>query len=284
MATLYQSTHHWNQYLIRSARARWWDYGKNGVYYVTICTKNRFPFLGSIQAGQLKLSVLGATVKQLWESLPSLVSGIHLSSFVIMPNHIHGIIILDRPAGQEPLKSTIVHNSTAPLHPQSKDKAVQSAFFKSISPQKGSLPHIIRKFKGLVTKTARKAGWIKKDQPLWQARYYDRVIRDPNEFFKLSQHIKDNVKTWKQDDYFFPIPSTSTDFELLPPAKPLLKNNSKPSQQSPTIPFKNWQLSFCTDVPSILTEYWRHRAGGYEESMSWSFWLMEWLKNRTNDS
>ena len=114
MSTLYQSANHWTQYLIRSARARWWDYGKNGVYYITICTKNRFPFFGTIKEGRLEHSVLGATVKELWKAIPSMMPGVHLSSFVVMPNHLHAIVILDRPCGQEPLQTPSNNADTPP--------------------------------------------------------------------------------------------------------------------------------------------------------------------------
>jgi len=283
MSTLYQSTNHWNQYLIRSARARWWDYGKNGVYYVTMCTKQRFPFFGTIQQGQLQLSVLGAAAKELWEAIPTMIAGVHLSSFIVMPNHIHAIVILDRPAGQEPLKAPLTNGGTTPLHPKADDKTVRAAFFKSISPQKGSLPHIIRKFKGLVTKLARQAGWIEKTQPLWQARYYDRVIRHPNEFFKLSQYIQNHVETWEQDDYFFPMPNRDTKFELLPPA--IVTNSANtpmPPQANNTVPFKEWQLSVLKDIPSIIKAYWQYNARTLTDPLSWQAWLTDWLAHHAD--
>lgn len=280
MSTLYQSANHWNQYLIRSARAHWWDYGKNGVYYVTLCTKHRFPFFGRIQEGKMQLSVLGAVVKQLWTSIPSVMSGVHLSSFVIMPNHIHAIIILDRPLGQEPLKPSITNNSGVVLHPKAADKAAQSAFFKSISPQKGSLPHIIRKFKGLVTRAARKAGWVGAQQPLWQARYHDRVIRDPNEFFKLAHHINNNVATWEQDDYFFPIPTDNPQFQWLPPAEEASPSSNTPIARG--IPFKGWQLSIRRDSLFISKAYWQSRPSSHNSS--WQYWLADWLEQRKDGS
>ena len=72
MKTLYRSDKHWNQYRIKSDRAPWWDYGKNGVYYITICTKHRFPFFGQVDHGKMYRSKIGELVRQLWLTLPEL--------------------------------------------------------------------------------------------------------------------------------------------------------------------------------------------------------------------
>lgn len=198
MKTLYRSDKHWNQYRIQSARAPWWDYGKNGVYYVTICTKHRFPFFGEVQDGQMRLSKIGELVKQLWMTLPEMsLPGVKIETLAISPNHLHGIIILDRAV--EPIKET-----TLPVgSPTSEDEAERKAFFQRISPKKGSLPHLIRKFKGLVTKAAREQDWLGKNIALWQPSYYDRVVRNTSELERIAEHLSNEVYHWeaRQDDY-----------------------------------------------------------------------------------
>ena len=91
-------------------------------------------------------------------------------------------------------------NSSLP-HPKATDPNLRRAFFQQISPKKGSLPQLIRRFKGAVTRLARARQWLEADPPLWQARYYDRIVRDRWELERLKQHIQDNPRQWKQDDY-----------------------------------------------------------------------------------
>ena len=86
-----------NKYRIESARAQWWDYGWNGAYFVTVCTTNRKHFLGEIKNGEMILSNTGVIANVLWWQIPNHASFIELGEFQVMPNHIHGIIIIDRP-------------------------------------------------------------------------------------------------------------------------------------------------------------------------------------------
>src|SRR5690554_8149802 len=85
-----------NKYRIESARAQWWDYGWNGAYFITICTKNREHFFGEIKEGKMALSRLGVIADVLWHEIPNHSKYAELGDFVVMPNHIHGILILDK--------------------------------------------------------------------------------------------------------------------------------------------------------------------------------------------
>ena len=232
--TLYCSENHWNQYRIASHRAPWWDYGQNGAYFVTICTKHRFPFFGEIQDGQMHLSEIGQLVQQFWDSIPDhTLPGVRLEAFVIMPNHLHGILVLDRVAGQEPLKQQVpvqqmYYQSKAeyeahPPHPKSKHKAARSAFFAQVRPRKGSLPQILRSFKAVVTKTARQMGLLEEEEALWQSNYYDRVIRNEEEQERIAQFIEANPSQWPKDDYYYktvPTPSRPEEAPISLPSKP----------------------------------------------------------------
>ena len=86
-----------NKYRIVSARASWWNYGWNGAYFITICTKNRDHFFGEIENGQMKLSKIGLLADVFWHEIKNHTENIELGAFVVMPNHIHGILILDKP-------------------------------------------------------------------------------------------------------------------------------------------------------------------------------------------
>ena len=88
-----------NKYRVASARAQWWDYGWNGAYFITICTKNREHFFGEIQRGKMILSPAGVIADILWYEITNHAPFVELGDYVVMPNHIHGILILDKPGG-----------------------------------------------------------------------------------------------------------------------------------------------------------------------------------------
>lgn len=76
-------------------RLKDYDYGSDGYYFVTICTKNREHYFGEIENGQMYLSDLGQIAKQFWENIPAYVTYAGLDEFVVMPDHLHGIIVID---------------------------------------------------------------------------------------------------------------------------------------------------------------------------------------------
>ena len=84
------------KYRIPSARASWWDYSRNGVYFITICTRDREHFLGECVDGKMTLSTVGAIVQGFWYEIPQHFPFVWLGEFVVMPNHIHGILVLDK--------------------------------------------------------------------------------------------------------------------------------------------------------------------------------------------
>ena len=86
-----------NKYRIASARAQWWDYGWNGAYFVTICTQNRTHFFGEVNDGTMCFSRTGVIADVVWHQIPHHAPFVELGDFVVMPNHVHGIIILDKP-------------------------------------------------------------------------------------------------------------------------------------------------------------------------------------------
>jgi REP element-mobilizing transposase RayT len=82
-------------YRSETFRAQWWDYNSNGAYFITICTQNRVHYFGEIQDGQMILSEIGKLVHQFWMEIPNHFPHIRFGEFVVMPDHMHGILILD---------------------------------------------------------------------------------------------------------------------------------------------------------------------------------------------
>ena len=88
-----------NRYRVESARLRNWDYSANGYYYITICTKDRIYYFGDIINDEMILSKIGNMASQYWQEIPNHFPFVRLDEFIIMPNHVHGIVVIDNPDG-----------------------------------------------------------------------------------------------------------------------------------------------------------------------------------------
>lgn len=83
-----------NKYRIKSIRLKYWDYSSNGIYYITICTRDRECFLGNIINGKMQLSKIGQIISNEWIKTEQMRTYVQLDKFIVMPNHLHGIIII----------------------------------------------------------------------------------------------------------------------------------------------------------------------------------------------
>lgn len=199
-----------NKYRIPSARATWWQYHWAGAYFITICTQNRQHLFGTIKNGIMHLTPLGAIADVLWHEIPRHHTGVELGAFVVMPNHIHGILILDPPAASGLASGNVqtMHASSLPESAASESAASASAaesvspsekneFMASISPKPHSVPAIIRSYKSAVTKHANRLGL----ENGWQARYYDHIIRNDAAYQRISDYIEQNPQKWESDKF-----------------------------------------------------------------------------------
>ena len=150
-------------------RLREYDYSQEGAYFVTICVQNRECLFGEITDGVMTLSALGEIVREEWNGLTNHYSCMTLDAFVIMPNHVHGIILLHR----EELPSGDVK-------------------------RKAELSELIRAFKSY---SARKINEVRqsKGSPVWQKRYYDIVIRGDEMLTRAREYIINNPYKWCKD-------------------------------------------------------------------------------------
>jgi REP element-mobilizing transposase RayT len=171
-----------NKYRIETTRLKGWDYGKNGYYFVTICTKNRIPYLGNVINGKVELSEIGKIALDELQKTPEIRKDMNvtLGEFVIMPNHIHCIIIIG--------ENEYNNNRGDAMHGVSTNK---------FGPQSKNLPSIIRGFKSAVTKRAK----IINPDFSWQPNYYEHIIRDEKSFKTISEYIINNPLKWNNDKY-----------------------------------------------------------------------------------
>ncbi|MFY7732230.1 MAG: transposase [Bacteroidia bacterium] len=182
-----------DKYRIKSARLEGHDYRNEGLYFVTICTKNRTHFFGECNDGIMLLNDLGKLAQQFWGEIPSHFSNVSLDEFTIMPNHIHGIICIDSRNFVETLHATSsIENKT--LHATS----LQGERYSKISPKQGSLSAVLRSYKSAVSNK------VKHFNPIfaWQPRFHDSIIRDAKSFANIQNYIINNPVNWINDEYY----------------------------------------------------------------------------------
>ncbi|MGD9489096.1 MAG: transposase [Calditrichaceae bacterium] len=179
-----------NTYRIDSARLRCWDYGWNGAYFVTICTNKRICYFGRVACGEMNLSNIGKIANECWWDIPKHFPFVILDAFVVMPNHVHGIIIINKSNDGKNL--VLETQNLASLKQQSKNPGIPVNKFGA---QSKNLASIIRGYKIGVTKQAR----IQIREFGWQPRYYDHIIRDEISYSRMRQYISTNPRRWRED-------------------------------------------------------------------------------------
>jgi len=166
----------------RSLRLRGYNYTNPGAYFVTVSTWNREFLFGDIVNGIMKVNEYGEIVQDEWVRTEDVRPNITLDEFVIMPNHFHGILVIND-EGRCSCRGTLQRAPTV------------ERFGKPVS---NSIPTIVRLFKSTTTK---QINLIRNHSgmPLWQRNYYEHVMRNEKELFKIRKYIKDNPLQWELD-------------------------------------------------------------------------------------
>ncbi|MFW0716996.1 transposase [Pedobacter sp. N23S346] len=183
-----------NKYRIPSARLQNWDYSRDGKYFITICTKDRLHHFGKIINGEMILSNIGVIANLMWYEIKNHHKNIELGEFIVMPNHMHGIIILDNNANFDKEVQTEHALSLAPSTPPAKSPGQQ----RFQNQGKNTVSSIIGSYKSAVTKYCNRLGF----EFGWQTRFYDHIIRDGRAFENISNYIINNPEKWDIDKFF----------------------------------------------------------------------------------
>lgn len=165
----------------KKLRLQSWDYSENGWYFATICTFKKVNWFGKIENEEMKLSEVGNIVNEEWLKTAVMRKDIFLDEYVIMPNHFHGILIIDRESNAASVGSHC--NVTLP---------VDSRF----GPQKDNLSSIIRGFKGSCTNRIKRLGYTNFQ---WQSRFYDHIITNDKDLSNIRDYITNNPLKWQFD-------------------------------------------------------------------------------------
>jgi putative transposase len=162
----------------RSIRLKGYDYSQDGAYFVTVCTKNRECLFGEIADGEMRLSPCGEVVGVCWQDLPRRYPDVEMDTFVVMPNHVHGIVLVGA-------------------------QFIAPSQFIAPNSEKGMINHapilgeIVRTFKAVSSRLVRNAGFT---DFVWQRNYYEHIIRDEASLNSIREYISGNPYRWGTDE------------------------------------------------------------------------------------
>jgi len=182
----------------RSLRLRGFDYSRPGVYFVTIRARHDGPMFGELVATHMRLGQYGRIVTACWLEIPKHFPHVTLGTRVVMPDHMHGIIVINERADAD----NVGAQHAAPLQLQHGGRLQQDARLSqtalrahairaSTTVARGSLGAIVRAFKSAVTKQINELRRTP-GKPVWQRNYYDRIIRDDGELHRVRRYILSN--------------------------------------------------------------------------------------------
>jgi len=190
----------------RSIRLKGYDYSSEGAYFITLCTHHRECLFGEIKDGKMMLNEYGKMVEQIWLKIPERYNDIILDEFVIMPNHFHGIIIINNnndfvgAIHELPLRDKLPVQNEMPQR-ESNELPLQQNNDDMIHRRKMLLPKIIGYFK---MNSAKQINQLRGTPgfPVWQRNYYERIVRDYKELCAIRQYIFDNPMNWENDENY----------------------------------------------------------------------------------
>ena len=209
-----------DRYRVETTRLRGHDYAAPGWYFVTICTKDRACFFGDVQGGVMGLSAAGCVAHRCWAGIPDHFDRARLGAFVVMPNHVHGLVgLMPRPRADG--GNVDSHGGNSPGHdenvsavetlhatslqtvdnnrqtPENDDAPPpKNERMAAISPGAGSLAAVVRSYKSAVTRQVRRTA---RPDFAWQSRFYDHVVRDDRSRRRIAHYIRRNPPQWTRD-------------------------------------------------------------------------------------
>ena len=169
-----------NQSRRESIRLKEYDYGQPGAYFVTICTHRRVCLFGEAMEDGIVLNDMGKFVEREWMISSEIRQEIQLDAFVVMPNHMHGIVVI---CDHNPVGAT----GRSPLH----------SHHRTLPPK--SLGSFVAGFKSSITKKINQLR-ATPGQPVWQRNYYEHVIRNEIDLEEIREYIQNNPLKWLEDE------------------------------------------------------------------------------------
>ncbi|NVO14050.1 MAG: hypothetical protein HXX10_08440 [Rhodoplanes sp.] len=204
----------------RSLRLKGYDYGQAGAYFVTICTQDRICLLGEPIDASVRLTDAGRMVMAMWDGLPGRFPGVEVDVFVVMPNHVHGIVLLADTGSSDP--AAAASGATTRVAPTEVGLPVGAPLVGAQFAARGlpvgaplmgaqfaarmgvRLGEVVGAFKSATTveyiRGVKERGWVAFRGRLWQRNYYEHVVRDEPALDRIRHYIEDNPARWDVDD------------------------------------------------------------------------------------
>ncbi len=196
----------------RSIRLKGYDYSRSGYYYVTICTQDREKLFGEIDEAIIRLNEAGQMIDQEWNQIPKRYGCVIIDKYVIMPNHLHGILQILSGENDGNTSSEQVNVGTSlvgVLNDANETHISPTETGDSATERTGTRPvptlfEIIGAFKSITTNgyinCVKQNNWPPFRKRLWQLRYHDRIIRDEDELNRIRKYIIENPLNWAEDE------------------------------------------------------------------------------------
>ncbi len=181
----------------QSIRLQGYDYARAGAYFITVVAHDRTCLFGEIVNGEMRINECGERTQQCWLEIPNHFPQTQLDEFVIMPDHIHGIIIIN----DFPIVGA---KNFSPLPFESSSRSCQSSPRPNITPFRSpsqTIGSIVRGFKIGVTKWIHQIEMVKNISPqpnVWQRNYYEHIIRNDDELHRIRDYIRNNPPNWRK--------------------------------------------------------------------------------------
>ena len=184
----------WKKLHRRSIRLQNYDYTQAGAYFVTLCTQDRRHLFGEIFQTQnefkFTLSEGGKIAERCWNEIPQHYPNVELDEFVIMPNHVHGVIVITHT--DEQYGDVVGANNHSPLQPTHTTNQHPRGTSKTVGA-------IVRGYKIGVTKWFRKNTQVR---DVWQRNYYENIVRNNDDLNRIRKYINENPFHWNEDDHY----------------------------------------------------------------------------------
>jgi putative transposase len=192
----------------RSIRLKGYDYSQPGAYFVTLVAHQRQSIFGEVANGVMHLNQCGEILHQVWLELPRHYPHVSLDAFILMPNHIHGVLVLREYDGRggtfghvsppDGGRGGSVGRGSMPANTISGEDLLPDMDQTRPYHVRHGLPEIVRAFKSF---SARRINVLRKTPniPVWQRNYYEHIVRDQSELNRIKQYILDNPMKWAED-------------------------------------------------------------------------------------
>ena len=173
----------------RSIRFRDFDYTTPGAYFVTICVQARQCLVGAVENGQVRLTSQGIIVEQRWRNLPRFHKGLRLDEYVVMPNHLHDLLILEEPELAPPPERRTPEYGNLPEIDPDPDRPNET--------EPGSVGTIVQNFKSIASRAINSRRKTP-EAGVWQRNYYEHIVRDQADLESIRAYIRANPENWNK--------------------------------------------------------------------------------------